>query len=449
MKHQKYNSRLEEDGLEFAEDFRGSIKKEHKIRCKECGEVFERILNSQFQQHLGCPGCKRLEKAHNYEEKLNEQDFEFVDIHDYDGSIKKKYELKCQECNGTFERKLENQIYREEQCPHCKEKRREEKTTKNLREQGFELLDKLASTKHKKHLLQCQECGHTFKRYLNNQINFEHTCPSCSPNHQRSQQEDEIANFIQEHGVEVQKNVMLDGLEFDVYCPEQDVAIEYHGLYWHSELFKDKNYHQRKYEVARQNNTQLIQFFQDEWRDKKEICKSSILHTLNKTPNTIYARNCKVVELNVNADYKYFFEENHIQGSQFSKKAIVLVNDGEIVSGVSLRKSPSYDAKEIVRFCNKKFTHVPGALSKLLAEIDEPLVTYVDLAFGGGSGYENCGFEERKKTSQQYWYVDPSFSFRIPRQNVQATDDKSERQVANERNLVRIYGTRNKLLERM
>ena len=34
--------------------------------------------------------------------------------------------------------------------------------------------------------------------------------------------------------------------EIDIYIPELNIGIEFNGLYWHCELFKNENYHLEK-----------------------------------------------------------------------------------------------------------------------------------------------------------------------------------------------------------
>jgi hypothetical protein len=35
-------------------------------------------------------------------------------------------------------------------------------------------------------------------------------------------------------------------LEIDIYLPELKLGFEFNGLYWHSNKFKEKNYHLNK-----------------------------------------------------------------------------------------------------------------------------------------------------------------------------------------------------------
>ena len=71
--------------------------------------------------------------------------------------------------------------------------------------------------------------------------------------------------------------------EYDIYVPSKKLAIEYHGLYWHSEANKrDKNKRDyQKYKDAINNGIHLIQIYQDEWINKKEIVKGLLTSLLS------------------------------------------------------------------------------------------------------------------------------------------------------------------------
>ena len=63
--------------------------------------------------------------------------------------------------------------------------------------------------------------------------------------------------------------------EYDVFLPSMNLAIEYHGLYWHMEDKVAKNDY-RKYKESQAKNTRLIQIYEDEWRDKPNIMKDML-----------------------------------------------------------------------------------------------------------------------------------------------------------------------------
>ena len=62
----------------------------------------------------------------------------------------------------------------------------------------------------------------------------------------RSVGENEIFEFIRSHttyGVASNTTSIISPQELDIYIPELKIAIEYCGLYWHSEAHKPNNYH--------------------------------------------------------------------------------------------------------------------------------------------------------------------------------------------------------------
>lgn len=61
---------------------------------------------------------------------------------------------------------------------------------------------------------------------------------------------------------------------------------------------------------------------------------------------------------------------------------------------------------EVIRFCNKLNTKVIGALSKLIKHSGiKNLISYVDLSYFDGSGYEKVGFKLLGRTEPGYFYV--------------------------------------------
>ena len=241
--------------------------------------------------------------------------------------------------------------------------------------------------------------------------------------------------------------------ELDVFVPSKNFAVELHGLYWHSdnaldEAF-DKRYHLKKFELAVAKGITLVQLFLDEWRDKRTICESMLLHRLSCDETIVGARKCELVEMTT-VQQREFFSLTHIAGYVPSTCSLGLVYNGEIVSALSLRKprnSDKYsDSLEVARFSTRHRTNVQGGLSRLVSaaskrchELDaDKLVTYVDRRFGTGKGYEACGFERVGDTGVDYWYTDNVV--RHDRFKFRAQDGKSEKIVASEAGVSRIYG---------
>ena len=112
-----------------------------------------------------------------------------------------------------------------------------------------------------------------------------------------SHYEKEIGRYIESFGVAVEfnKRDILDGKEIDIYLPKYKIGIEFNGDYWHSELYRDKNYHQEKSLKGREKGVFIYQIWEREWNDerKKSIIESQISYLIGKAEK-IYARNTQI-----------------------------------------------------------------------------------------------------------------------------------------------------------
>lgn len=99
-----------------------------------------------------------------------------------------------------------------------------------------------------------------------------------------SSTEIEIAQFLSDNGIEFERHnrEVLSGRELDIYIPSKSIAIEINGDYWHSSLFKDKEYHRNKTFDCIKRNIQLIHIFEHEWNSAKtnSIVKNILLCAL-------------------------------------------------------------------------------------------------------------------------------------------------------------------------
>ena len=125
---------------------------------------------------------------------------------------------------------------------------------------------------------------------------------------------DYIENII---GFKINKNSrkIIPPYELDIFVPEKNLAIEYDGILWHSEKYiKDTNYHLNKTELCEKVGIRLIHIFDSEWLNKKEIVKSRLKDVLGVFDKTVFARKCKVCEVDSETSRK-FQDTNHIQGA--------------------------------------------------------------------------------------------------------------------------------------
>jgi hypothetical protein len=126
--------------------------------------------------------------------------------------------------------------------------------------------------------LKCQ-LGHEFeihKNNLNDRINNKNTiCTICNPINNQSDAQEQLCLFIKENylGQIIKNDRKIIGLELDIYLPELKLAFEYNGIFWHSDVYKDKNYHLNKTNLCLDTDIQLIHIWEDDWLNKNQIIK--------------------------------------------------------------------------------------------------------------------------------------------------------------------------------
>lgn len=308
---------------------------------------------------------------------------------------------------------------------------------------------------NQKLLVECRTCQSQTTRTLL-QLAKGTMCWKCNA---RSKEEKDIQKFLEENNVKFERNTrsIIHPYELDFYLPEHNFAIEFNGLYWHCELNKNKDYHKNKTEKCRDEDIQLFHIFEDEWRDKKEIVKSMILQRLKLSKIKIPARKCNIEELE-SKKAREFLNNSHIDGFTNSKKYFCLKYNEEVVCLLSVRepfhKSKYPNTLEISRFSSKINTIVQGGFSKLLKYVKEwaisnnceKIITYADLRFGNGEVYDkNSDFQFLQETDINYWYTD--YTQRYNRFKFRAQPNKSEKMVAEENGVYKIYGCSSKLFE--
>lgn len=205
-----------------------------------------------------------------------------------------------------------------------------------------------------------------------------------------------------------------DGLEIDIYLPELKIGFEFNGLYWHSELFKQKNYHLDKLNHFKKRDIRIIYIWEDDWSFKCDIIKSQIKNWIGISDNKIFARKCKIEEIRDVKLVKSFLNESHIQGYVSSSLKIGLFYEGELVSLMTFdhfegRKKMKDNEWNLSRFCNKLNINVIGGASKLLnyfIKLKKPtrIISFADKSWSNGSLYFKLGFELLSTSYPNYSY---------------------------------------------
>jgi hypothetical protein len=170
----------------------------------------------------------------------------------------------------------------------------------------------------------------------------------------RSKEEKEICEFLDSNGITdyiMNDKKILNGKELDILLSNNNLAIEFNGLYWHSEFSseKDQSYHFEKWIICQSKNIELISINSGEWSERKIFFKKYILDKLSKK-KSVDVSNCdvknsinskKILTFLETYSYNLDTSENNI-GIELAEELICvccfnLVNDKICISNLSYK----------------------------------------------------------------------------------------------------------------
>ena len=415
-----------------------SSTKKVKIKCNKHDVIFSQTPAEHLRGKKSCELCNGKNKIKEIKEKKQKNKNKILTLNEFKNrAIKKhgdkydyslvdyqksniKIKIICPE-HGIFEQYPYSHI-RGKGCSKCSHKKTaniltcslDEFILKSKKKHGdkydYSLVDYVNS--HTKVKIICKEHGE-FKQLPYDHIS-NHGCEKCSSS--ISSYEYEINNFLISNNIKTltSSRSIIQPSQLDIYIPSHNLAIEFNGLYWHSEEYLHKNYHLNKTNECNNKGIKLIHIFEDEWLYKKNIVKSRLLNILGLTSKKIYARNTEIKEVS-NSDSKNFINDNHLQGFSNSSIKIGLYYNNELVSLMMFNKprlgiGKSYDGYELTRFCNKLNINVVGGASKILKYFiklynPKEIISYADMRWSQGNLYEKLGFTQTHINKPNYWYI--------------------------------------------
>ena len=267
--------------------------------------------------------------------------------------------------------------------------------------------------------VKCNNCSNIFQY----KISVPPYCRTCNP---ISIGQSDVYNYVKSiysGKVEYDNRIVLDGKEIDIYLPDLRLGIEYDGSYWHS----DKHTDYEKLKIANEKGVNIVFIHDYEWYNDRmnPILKSIIRSKIYGADHRIYARECKLVELDKMV-YAKFLNENHLQGDCVASVLLGLVHNNELVQVMSF-SCPRFsrDADwEMIRECSKLGLYVVGGKERLLKQFEKlykpnSLLSYCDARYFSGESYVRCGFSFKGLSKENYVYVTKDIQTVIPRYKAQ------------------------------
>lgn len=223
----------------------------------------------------------------------------------------------------------------------------------------------------------------------------------------------EILKFVEsncKHSVSTQVRKTINGkqLILDLVIEELKTVIEYHGLYWHTTKFRDKNYHLNRYKILTDAGYSYIQIYSHEWENRKNAVKGILLNKLGNS-KVVYARKLTIKEVQ-NDEYSKFMNMHHVQGTINAKVKLGLYDsDNKCIQIASFTEYE--DRWECARLCTIYGINVVGGFNRLLKEFitkyskQKRILSYVNLRYFSGSAYIKSNFLHDGNTDSGYFYT--------------------------------------------
>ena len=230
---------------------------------------------------------------------------------------------------------------------------------------------------------------------------------------------DEIISLFSEIEHQQHNREILNGMEIDIYIPSLKLGIEYNGLRWHSEEFgKDHRYHLDKLNKCNDQGIKLIQIFEDEWINHREICESKLRQIcgLNTNPK-IYGRKCEIHEITDKNEAYKFLDKNHIQGRTGFTIALGAYYQNNLVGVMTFKKEKDgyWDLNRFATDINHQCIGIGGKLFKYFTR-NYPFIEIKSFADRRWTTdpynnlYTKLGFEIDSFVPPTYWYYNPKIN---------------------------------------
>lgn len=385
--------------------------------CTKCGVTFSQSFKDFKRLNVSCT-CKSCSQKRGWTK--NAKKVTMQEVRDFVrgtgvklvsttiGSIVDKLEFVCGCGNHYVQQYSVFRSRKVHECPACAYKR----TTGLTQEQIDTLNDRrLLEDLHtnKKHNM--AKISNDLGVSVQTVCNWFHKHSIVIHDYPKSNGEREVGDFLLSHlnpsDVILNDRSAIPPYHLDIYLPNHGAAIEYCGLYWHSEQAgRDKHYHVNKYNMCKDKGITLITLLEDEWLDMPQLVQNTLLHKLGiSTQQTVYARNTIVRRVDV-IEKREFLNAYHIQGNGRGSLGYGLYQGDELVAVVEFVNTPS--GTLLNRYATKH--KVVGGFSKLLTYYKthhewSVIYTFADKRWSNGLLYSNHGFTHTHDIPPDYYYI--------------------------------------------
>lgn len=238
-------------------------------------------------------------------------------------------------------------------------------------------------------------------------------CPTCHAGMLASRGEKAIAALISDLlGADMQiltsARTIPNTTELDIVVPKHKVAIEFNGLYWHTERTgRGKSFHLRKTQACADAGFRLIHVWEDDWKFRRSGVERLIRTAFGVFDGPSTA-DCATAEVDQAAVATLFAENCHARCDDRATFFDALMHHGAPVAAVSSRIFN--EQLHVTQFASAGVDGAAAALSRALInrarrhEI-ERIRWVIDNATEDGQELSAAGFIRIQELAPQPWYA--------------------------------------------
>lgn len=271
----------------------------------------------------------------------------------------------------------------------------------------------------------------------------------------KSNLEKEMAIFLNTLNIKYlsQDRLEINPFELDFYLPEQKIAIEMNGIYWHSDKFAHKMYHYNKWKLCKDKGIHLITIFSDKWENDQNNMKYFLKSILGLKEKGVGGRKCYVAPI-AGKLAKQFLNKYHLQGYVNGTHFGAFDVNDNLIGMMTFGKSRN-QIFELKRFVTDHKSH-PGLFSKIFKYAKavikfDRVVSFSDNNWFTGGMYKMNGFKQITvtKPSHRYFYQNKlhhcsnftktAIKRKFPDMSQQIHDGKTEFKLMDELAIPRIW----------
>lgn len=275
-----------------------------------------------------------------------------------------------------------------------------------------------------------KRCNNVFREKICAVTSTNGLCPDCR-NRTYSDAEKDLAEYVKNLGFSIvtNSNLTCNNQTFDIYVPERKVAIEYNGLYWHSERNgRGKDYHFDKLADCAKLGIRLIYIWDDLYTNHPRLVERYLRKELGVDKLKINFNECTIQYIDTDTAIE-FLEENSMLGYRTSLSHLGIYYNGNIEGLLSFNMYNN-GVCEIVQYSDIHYIigGLSGALKYILSKNNiNTFYAVSDNTISNGKEFSDSGFEFIEALEPDYYLY--SNGNRLLREEVSEYEEYDEKSI--------------------